>query len=172
MMRLISIGLWVCVVALLSSYGAAYWAAGAASSKSDSAHPGGLEYRRTPAVTVPMIIDGSVRGYVIAKLIFTADTAALHALRIEPQSFVTSAAFDEIYTNGRMDTSKLSKYNLKEMLDNIKSNVNKKFNGDVIQDVLVDSINYIDKNDIRKMSEITAPAGRGDAAEKPAKSAH
>ncbi|MEP9375449.1 hypothetical protein ABLE91_01950 [Aquabacter sp. CN5-332] len=170
MIRVLFIGLWVCIVTLISSYGAAYWAAGAARVDGEDAHVSGIEYRRMPSINIPMIIDGSVRGYVIAKLVYTAENSKLRQLGIDPQAFVTSAAFEEVYTNGRIDTGKLAKYNLKEMLDNIKATTNKKLNGDVIQDVLVDSINYIDKNDMRKMAEAAGSQGRGEAdkAAKPA----
>lgn len=174
MIRFLFIGLWVCVVTLLSIYGTAYWAAGATDVKAEMPFSGGPEYRRLATINVPMIIDGSVRGYVIAKLVITTDSGQLRRLGVDPQVFATSAAFTEIYNNGRIDTGKLSKYNLKEMLDNIKKEANAKMNGEIIQDVLVDSINYIDKNDMRKMADMTSPAppSKSDNAEKPAKAAH
>ncbi|MFC6494024.1 hypothetical protein [Ancylobacter dichloromethanicus] len=105
---------------------------------------------------MPMIIDGTVRGYVVAKLVFTADAEALHQLAIEPQIFVTHRAFDEIYTNGRVEFGKLSKYNLAEMMDNIKNKSNEGLNGPLVQEVLVDSINYVDKAEIRSLASTSA----------------
>ncbi len=174
MIRFLFIGLWVCVVTLLSIYGTAYWTVGAADVKAEMPFTGGPEYRRLPAINVPMIIDGSVRGYVIAKLVITTDSAQLRKLGVEPQIFATSAAFTEIYNNARVDTGKLSKYNFKDMLDNIKKEANAKINGEVIQDVLIDSINYIDKNDMRKMAEMTTPQpqSKSESTEKPAKATH
>lgn len=151
MMRLLFIGLWVCLVTLLASYGGAYWTAGATAGKAEEPFLAGLEYRRLDPINVPMIIDGTVRGYVIAKLVFTADAATLRKLPIEPQIFVTNAAFDEIYTEGRVDFGKLSKYNLSEMMSNIRSRANEKLKGDVINEILVDGINYIDKSEIRAL---------------------
>ncbi len=174
MIRLIFIGLWVCLVTVLSIYGTAYWAAGSTDGKGDVTFASGPEYRRLPNLNVPMIIDGSVKGYVIAKLIYTADAGQLQRLGIDPTTFVTSVAFNEFYMNGRVDTGKLSKYNFKEMLDNIKKASNEKLNGEVVQDVLIDSINYIDKNDMRKMADMTAPPPpeKPEKAEKPGKATH
>lgn len=172
MIRVLSVGLWVCVVMLISSYGAAYWAAGSSQVMgTEQVSPDGTEYRRLGAINIPMIIDGSVRGYVIAKLVFTAETANLRKVGVDPQPFVTSAAFEEIYTNGRIDTGQISKYNLKQMLDNIKTAVNKKLNGDIIKDVLVDGLNYVDKNDMRKIAEMSGNQTRSEA-DKAAKPAH
>lgn len=149
MIRFLMIGVWVCAVALGSSYATAYWAAGAASAKSEEPYLAGLEYRRLPIVTVPMILDGQVQGYVLARLVYTADAAMLRKLPLEPTVFAVDATFSEIYVNGRIESGKLSKYNLKEMLERIKTAINTHLNGDIIRDILVDSLNYIDKTDMR-----------------------
>ncbi|MGU3496923.1 hypothetical protein ACLBXM_23005 [Xanthobacteraceae bacterium A53D] len=152
MIRLVIIGVWVCAVTLASSYGAAYWAAGAGFGKAEEPYLPGLEYRRVPTITVPMIMDGQVKGYVIAKLVFTADAGTLKQLSVDPVVFVTNDAFGEIYTNGRVEAGKISKYNLKDMMDRIKEQVNARLKGPVVQEILVDGINYIDKSDIRTVT--------------------
>ncbi|MFG1480376.1 hypothetical protein V5F53_17230 [Xanthobacter sp. V4C-4] len=149
MIRFLIIGIWVCMVALASSYAAAYWVTGADSTKSEDSYLAGLEYRRLPVVTIPMIIDGSVKGYVVAKLVITADAGELRKLPIDPSIFAVNAAFQEIYVNGRIESGKMSKYNLPDMLARIKQATNAHLNGDVVHEVLVDSLNFIDKTDMR-----------------------
>lgn len=168
MIRFIIIGAWVCLVALGSSYGAAWWAAGV-PRKPDEPFLAGLEYRRLPVITVPMVIDGQVRGYVMAKLVITADAAQLRKLPMEPNVFAVNAAFTEIYVNGRIESGKVTKYNLPEMLERIKGATNTYLGGAVIREVLVDSLNYIDKTDLRTGSGVNV-ASQSDA--KPAKAAH
>lgn len=170
MIRFLMIGMWVCAVALGSSYATAYWAAGAAQAKAEDPYLPGLEYRRLPVTTVPMILDGSVQGYVLAKLVYTADAAQLHKLPIDPAVFVTNAAFSEIYLNGRVESGKIAKYNLEEMLGRIKAAVNAHLNGDVIRDILVDSLNYIDRTDMRG-GVGTNTASKSEPA-KPSKPSH
>lgn len=167
MIRLVIIGVWVCAVTLASSYGAAYWAAGANFGKAEDPYLPGLEYKRVPTITVPMIIDGQIKGYVIAKLVFTADAGTLKKLSVDPVVFVVNDAFGEIYTNGRVEAGKISKYNLKDMTDRIKDKVNARLNGPVVQEILIDGINYIDKNDIRSANG-NANSG-GPPSAKPAK---
>lgn len=149
MIRFIIIGIWVCVVALGSTYAAAYWVTGAESAKTDEPYLSGLEYRRLPVVTVPMVIDGSVKGYVLAKLVFTADASLLRKMSIDPSIFAVNAAFQEIYVNGRVEGGKMSKYNLPEMLERIRQETNAHLKGDVVREVLVDSLNYVDRTDLR-----------------------
>ncbi len=171
MVKFLLIGLWVCAVALGSSYGAAYWAAGAAHAKAQDPYPPGLEFKRLPAVTVPMIIDGQIKGYVLAKMVFTADAGTLRKLTVDPAVFVTHAVFNDIYVNGRIESGKITKYDLPAMTARVKAASNAYIGGDVIQEVLIDSINYIDKTDMRTGGGSNAPV----KPEKPApkeKAAH
>ncbi len=152
MIKILVIGLWVCAVTLLSSYGGARWAAGI-PLKTEEKYLQGLEYRRLDPINVPMIIDGDVKGYVVARLVMTADAELLHRLPIEPQIFLVNEAFDEIYMRARVEFGELSKYNLNEILERIKARTNERLKGPVVQDVLVDAINYIDKTDIRSLAQ-------------------
>ncbi|MDQ0506692.1 hypothetical protein [Xanthobacter agilis] len=149
MIRFIIIGVWVCVVALASTYAAAYWVTGSEHGKAEDSYLSGLEYRRLPVITVPMVIDGSVKGYVLVKLVFTADASLLRKMPIDPGIFAVNAAFQEIYVNGRVEGGKMAKYNLPEMLERIRQATNAHLNGDVVREVLVDSLNYVDKTDLR-----------------------
>ena len=174
MIRLLIIGAWACLMALGSSYAAAWWAAGA-PRKAEETYLAGLEYRRLPTLTVPMVIDGKVTGYVMAKLVITADAAQLRKLPMEPQVFAVNAAFTEIYVNGRVESGKVSKYNLPDMLARIRSSTNEYLKGEVIREVLVESLNYIDRTDMRSGVGVSVASQAGEAKpadSKPAKGAH
>lgn len=166
MIRFILIGVWVCVVALASTYAAAFWVTGTEHGKAEEPYLAGLEYRRLPVITVPMVIDGSVKGYVLAKLVFTADASLLRKMPIDPSIFAVNAAFQEIYVNGRVESGKMSKYNLPEMLGRIREATNAHLNGDVVQEVLVDSLNYVDKTDMRSGPPPGAGAAEGERQRK------
>lgn len=164
MMKSLFIGVWACMVTLLSSYVSAYWAAGAPTAKPEQPYLEGLEYRKLQPINVPMILDGVVRGYVTAKLVYTADANTLRRLSVAPEVFVTNEAFNEIYTHGRVEFGKLSKYNLKEMMQNIKKQTNAKI-GNVVEDVLVDGINYVDKSEMRTASGRSGNSAAGNASD-------
>lgn len=163
MIRFVIIGVWACLVGLGSSYAAAWYAAGA-PRKSEEPYLAGLEYRRLPAITVPMIVDGKLQGYVLAKFVITADAAELRKLPMEPTVFAVNAAFSEIYVNGRIESGKITKYNLPEMLGRIKTSTNTYLNGEVVREVLVDSLNYIDKTDMRTGVGVNVASSSGEKA--------
>jgi hypothetical protein len=150
MIKVVLTGLWVCVITVASSYAAAYWSAGKHGDGKQEVYLEGIEYQKIQAITVPMIAEGGVQGYVVAKLVFTADARTLRDLAVPPHAFVVDEAFREIYSNGKVDFGNIAKYNLGEMTDAIKKNVNKRLNFDVVQDVLVEEINYVEKSDIRQ----------------------
>ncbi len=78
--RTIGLGIWAVIVALGATYMAATWNSGATVELvRNEQKPSGLEFRRPAAITVPMIDDGELRGYVVAKVVFTADAGELHA---------------------------------------------------------------------------------------------
>jgi hypothetical protein len=153
MLKTVGLGIWAIVIALIAGYFAATWNTGATVDKVRAeAAPSGLEYRHPSAITVPMISDGKLRGYVVAKVVFTADAAALRDSPIDPQPFVVDEAFRHIYTDGKVEFDHLSKYNLDEITGAIKDAVNKRLGTDLINDVLVEEMNYVDRAELEKQS--------------------
>ena len=157
MIKTVAIGVWACIVALASSYAAATWTSGGSVAiERHEAKLEGLEYRRPAAITVPMISDGRLRGYVVARIVFTADANALREFPIDPQAFVIDEAFRRIYTEGRVEFDQMSKYNLNDITGAIKTNVNARLGFDLVQDVLIDELNYVNKDDLKSSDEPAA----------------
>lgn len=157
MIKGIAIGVWACLVALASTYAAAMWSTGtppkpapAAVVSDATVEQGvdGLEYRKPAPITIPMIADGRLRGYVVVKVVFTANAHDLHAFPVDPQPFVLDETFRRIYTDGRIEFDQMSKYNLDTITAAIKDNVNKRLGADLIHDILIDELNYVDKDSL------------------------
>ncbi len=157
LLKTTALGLWAVVVALVAGYLAATWNTGATVDiVRAEAKPTGIEYRHPEAITVPMISEGKLAGYVVAKVVFTADAAALRASPIDPQPFVIDEAFRHIYTDGKVEFDHLAKYNLDKITGDIKDAVNKRLGTDLIKDVLVDELNYVDSEQLKKQQPQTA----------------
>ncbi len=149
-LKAVGLGVWASLVTLGATYAAATWNTGATVEIVRSEQKlEGLEYRRPGAITVPMISDGKLRGYVVAKVVFTADARELHAFPVDPQPFVLDEAFRRIYTDGRVEFDHMSKYNLDEITGGIKAAVNKRLGADIVHDVLIDELNYVDKESLK-----------------------
>ena len=150
-LKTIGLGVWAIVVALIAGYMAATWNTGATvEAVRAESKPSGLEYRHPDAITVPMISGGELRGYVVAKVVFTADASALRDSPIDPQPFVIDEAFRHIYTEGKVEFDHLAKYNLDKITGDIKDAVNKRLGTDLIKDVLIEELNYVDRAQLEK----------------------
>jgi hypothetical protein len=150
----LAIGLWACIVALVSSYATATWqSGGSVAIELSGAALDGLEYRKPEPITVPMISDGRLRGYVVARITFTANARDLHEFPIDPQPFVLDEAFRRIYTDGKVEFDQISKYNLEGMAGAIKASVNERLGLELIKDVLFDELNYVDKDSLKKLGD-------------------
>ncbi len=146
MLKTIGLGMWAIVVALAAGYMAATWNTGATVDiVRAEATPSGIEYKHPAAITVPMISDDQLRGYVVAKVVFTADAAALRSSPIDPEPFVVDEAFRHIYTDGKIEFDHLAKYNLDKITGDIRDAVNKRLGTDLVKDVLVEELNYVDR---------------------------
>ncbi len=156
MIKTIAIGVWACVVALGSTFAAATWSSGGTVEIPVPQHEEtltGLEYKKPPPITVPMISDGRLRGYVVVKVVFTANANDLHHFPVDPQPFVLDETFRRIYTDGKIEFDQMSKYNLDDITAAIKTDVNTRLGASLIQDVLIDELNYVDKDSLKQQAE-------------------
>jgi hypothetical protein len=146
-LKSVGLGAWGCFVALAATYFAATWNPGETVEVARAEHAlENLEFRKPAAITVPMISDERLRGYVVAKVVYTANAKDAQHFPIDPQPFVLDEAFRRIYTEGKIEFGHLAKYNLDEMTRAIKDAVNARLGVNLIEDVLIEELNYVDKD--------------------------
>ena len=151
MIRLVLAGLWVCILTAGTSYGVAYWKGnGSLLPQPQKDEYEGLQYQKTRALSVPMVENGSVQGYIIARFVYTVEARAMHQLSIPPEPFVVDEAFRRIYADERLDFRKLARYDLSILTAAIKQRVNERMQADVVQDVLVEDFNYVSKEEFQQ----------------------
>lgn len=157
MIRSILIGAWVCAVTMGAAYLGASWQRPAAASAHTSASPDKAEHGtakdltpvRTRMISVPVVADGAIRGYVVAQFAFTAPANLMKHMSVKPDLYVLDEAFQLIYSGQMIDFRYFKKQDLPALGKKIAENVNKRLGVDVIEDVLVQELNYIPKESIR-----------------------
>ena len=150
MIRLLLTGFWVCAITAGASYAVAYWKANGSAFVTKQEYLEGLEYEKTRAVNVPMIAQGSIQGYVVARFVFTVEAKVLHQLSVPPEAFVVDEAFRLIYADDRLDFRNLARYDLAQLTHTVKERVNDRMKADIIQDILVDEFNFVSKDELRR----------------------
>jgi hypothetical protein len=152
MIKPILTGVWVCAATMGSAYLGAAWQRPAAvtterqdhgSSSSDSTPV------RTRMISVPVVADGGIRGYVVAQFAFTASAKLMKHMSVKPDLYVLDEAFQLIFSGEMIDFRQFKKQDLPAFGKKIAENVNKRLGVRVVEDVLVQELNYVPKDSVR-----------------------
>ena len=150
MVRIVISALWICLVTVASSYGVMMMTGGQAPTAAEADEFfGGLDYVKTQIISVPIVSSGAIQGYLIAQFVFTADGKLLRQLSVPPEVFLTDEAFQTIFAGEAPDFKNLKKYDLAGLKTKIAANVNKRFDADIVRDVLIEQFNFVPKDQVR-----------------------
>jgi hypothetical protein len=148
MMKNVMAGFWVCAVTLASCYAAVTWTVGKAPAENKGSYEG-LQYKKLPAVNIPVVAEGAVQGYVIANLVFTADAKTLREISVPPEAFIQDEVFRYVYADETLDFKRLSRYDVNGMIGAVRERINRRLGAEIVKEILVENFNFVDKSDIR-----------------------
>jgi hypothetical protein len=138
-----------CLSTVGGVYGAVAWKK-SASENPDKDAQAKVQMMKTRMVSVPIMADGQVLGYVVARMQFSAITEELKTSTVQPEPFVADEAFKRIYDTTPGDMKAGRKQALRALTADIASGVNKRLGRNVIKDVFIDSWTYLSKQDMMK----------------------
>lgn len=151
MIKLVAVGLWVCAVTLASGLAAVSWKAGALPAPENIGLFEGVATVKTRLISVPIIADGAVQGYVVTELAFTVDSSVLNRLSIKPDLVLVDEAIRTIYAGGEIDFRRLTRQDLPALARTMAANVNMRFGVELVEDVLIQELNYVPKDEVRRV---------------------
>ena len=149
MIKTLLIGLWVCIVALGSSYFFVQMNNSSAAHVPSEAEVEVIEFIKTDMVSVPVIRAGKVQGYLVAQLSFAVNKTATKKLAFEPTPYLVDVAYRALYENSAIDFSQLQPQDLTLLAKKIAEGANAKLGGEVVKDVLMNEINYVPRDEVR-----------------------
>lgn len=171
MIRTIVIGLWICVVALGSLFFAVRQNDGSSGEvKAEAGGFGGLDYVKTDVMSVPIISNGSVAGYVVTQLVYTIDSNIRKKITVPLEYFISDEIFRKFY-GSYSDTKEVEKVKFEDVRASVITDLNARFPEPVIKDLLVEQFNYISAEEIRAMN-MRGGAVSPDTAGKQASAEH
>jgi hypothetical protein len=147
MIKLLGFGLWACALTFGSAYGVVTYRLDQAGHAGE-ARPS-VEYFKTEMTSVPVIRKGAVEGYVVFQLTVALDEETKNKVAIDPAPFIVDEAFRALYEESTLDFAKLEKFKLAELMLALRANINKRLGAEMVRDILVQQLNYVDKHDIR-----------------------
>ena len=171
MIRIVLIGLWICVVA----FGSLFMAVRQKTSSSGEAQVtaggfGGVDYVKTDVMSVPIISNGNVAGYVVTQLVYTVDSNIRKKLTVPLEFFISDEIFRKFY-GSYSDTKEVEKVSFEDVRASIMTDLNARFPEPVIKDLLVEQFNYISAEEIRAMNMRGTPAPTAPAKQSSEKQA-
>jgi hypothetical protein len=143
------IGLWVCAVSLGSTYFASTMKWGSDQAELSPEEANAVEFVKTEMLSVPVIRNGKVNGYVVTQMSFAVNKAELGKLPFEPSPYLVDAAFRAIYQNATMDFSGLRSQDLTALSATMVELANARLGSKLVRDVLINDINYVARDEIR-----------------------
>lgn len=172
MIKFIVAALWICGAALGAVYFAFQQAAAKPEIKTDAPPApllGGLDYVRTEVMSVPVLRDRQISGYFLARLVYTIESKKLATFSVPAEALIVDEVYSYIFGNPQADFSDIDKFDTDAFRKGIKDALNKRVGEPVFQDVIIEQIDYLTKDEIRdnSMRRRTA-ANAKKKAEKPA----
>lgn len=152
MIKMLIIGVWASLTTLGAAFGVVTWQ----KSTSDEMlppPPPSATLLRTKTISVPMLLDGQVRGYVVSRFEFTADPSKMSSTGATPESLIADEAFKLIYSRSAADVQFAKKHDLQALTKAIGAAVNDRTGVALIKDVLIESWSYLSKEDLEKINE-------------------
>lgn len=154
-MRILAIGLWVCAVAFgslyMSTHNPSPASAGIGAQTTGNGAFGGLDYVKTDVISVPIITNGSVAGYIVAQLIYTVDARLRKTLTVPLEYFINDEIFRQFY-GSYSDTKQVEKVSFETIRQAVITSINERFPEPIIRELLVEQFNFISADEIRAMN--------------------
>jgi len=148
MIKILAAGIWMSATMLISGYGTTQYLAAQKRVGEEAPAFVGLDYETVNPVNVPILSDGLLQGYVVIKMVFTADGDTLRRLPVPPHPFLIDEAFRVLYSDETLDFRGLERYDLETFTERLKTTTNARLGRNVVHDVLVEEFNYFDKDDV------------------------
>ncbi len=143
MIKTLFVAIWCCGALLGANFGATYVMKMQAAKSLAPAEATAFETRKSRELSIPIIRDGAVKGYVVVQLNYVVDLEAAKKLPAPPEAFVTDETFQLIYGDEKIDFSHLDRLDLGRMTETLIQRVNTRLRTNVITDMGVVEMNFL-----------------------------
>lgn len=149
MIKFIAAAIWICI----ATVGAVFYSFQAAGARGADEPPqpmlGGLDYVKTDIISVPLVRNSAVEGYLLTKLVYTVEPAEMKKLSIPAEALITDQVYSYLYMNPQIDFTKSSTLDIDAFRKNIRDSINARVGKELVHEVLIDQVDFLSKDDIR-----------------------
>ena len=149
MLKLIITGIWVAAVTLGSVYFSIQMSKAPDPALDEAAKKAVQELVRGEIVTYPVIAQGRVEGYFLARTSFIADKTKLADITLPIPEMLTDEMYTELVGDKVIRVGDNRNFDLRAFKDRVKQALNHKLGAEVVLDVVVEQIDYITKEELQ-----------------------
>jgi hypothetical protein len=149
MIKLLLTGLWVCIVTLAAVYFSVQMSAPPPPRRRGGCPQGALELVRGESLTVPVISDGMITGYFLGRFSFMMDKEQIKGQKLPMTELTTDQLFTLLVGDKMIDLGNPGAFDLETFRTRIKDQLNAKLGEGMVDEVLVEQLDFISKEDIR-----------------------
>jgi len=150
LIKFIAAAIWISVVTI----GAVVYSFQASGAKSEGGPAlfGGLDYIKTEVISVPILRNSKIDGYFLARLVYVVDPAKLKLLTVPAGAILVDEVYSYLYSNPQLDFSANETLDLEMFRAGIRDAINARVQDALIDDILVEQIDFLSKDEIRDNS--------------------
>lgn len=109
------------------------------------------QYIDMDPINASIVRNGEVRGYIILELAFAIEKGAADAVSGPLKMVLRDLVIGHIHGDQSLDIFKLEQYDLAALGARLTEDINHKLGEKIVHDVLVQSVNFVSKDDVRDM---------------------
>lgn len=146
MVRMLLLGLVVMIATLGGSYAAMQVSHAPAPKEDPHEKP---EIVKIDPISVPVVREGKIQGYVIGRYAFSAPASAVRKDKDTFILFASEAIFRAIYEEDGLDFTSLKIVDLDKLIDRVVAKANARIGQPLITQVIVESMNFLSHDAVR-----------------------
>ncbi|WP_113152897.1 hypothetical protein [Nitratireductor sp. OM-1] len=163
--------LWICAVTVGTMLYSFQFSQAKNSAEPPPAFFGGLDYVSTDVISVPVVKNGAVDGYFLARLSYSVDSKKIKALSIPMDAMLVDEIYSHLYANPTIDYASEDGFNVNAFRDGLIESINARVGHELVHEVFIEQADYLSKAEIRNQgarsrlgpdSESSAPASKTD----------
>lgn len=115
------------------------------------AYFGALDYIKIDPMSISLVRDNAVRGYLLLNAAYTIDGKAAATITVPLDFVMKDVIITSVHQSETLDVFKLSSFDTIKFQDQLERDINKKLGKKIVHEVLILKLEFISIEDVRDM---------------------
>ena len=149
MLKLVLTGIWICAVTLGAVYFSVQMAMPPEPGSEDANRASSLEYIRGENLSIPVIANGEVNGYFVARITVRIDRDRVGKVEIPLKQLLTDELITLLSNTSLTNIAHVRTFDPSAFKEHLKKGLNGKLGEGSVETVLIEQLDYLSKDDLR-----------------------